>query len=30
MRLADKVSLWAGLLMALLLVAAMMHGHNPP
>ncbi len=30
MRLADKISLWAGLLMAVALVAAMMYGHNPP
>ena len=30
MRVADKISLWAGLLLALALVAVMAYGHNPP
>lgn len=30
MRLADKISLWAALLMALAFVAVMMFGHTPP
>ena len=30
MRIADKIMLWAGLLMALALVAVMTFGHLPP
>ena len=29
MRLADKIALWAGLLMAVAFVVVMMYGHNP-
>jgi hypothetical protein len=30
MRMADKVSLWAGVLVALALMAMMALGHDPP
>lgn len=30
MRVADKIMLWAGLLVALAFLAAMAYGHTPP
>jgi hypothetical protein len=30
MRTADKIALWAGLLMAVAFVAVLMYGHTPP